>query len=210
MADSTREKTRSRWCWPPPLGYQRVAFADKLKDFAAAVYGIPRHVFDDPRLKNWDFKRTGETPRVFLQKLGQAAREIFGADFWVDRALDAVRARPEQRFVVTDVRHWNEISAVKELGGVVLRLNRADRREVHEVRTLSIAGAQSKDCQFVYFGGRMCGLPASSHPSHDTGEVHVSETALPDANEIYDEVFEAASGEAQAENVLRWLQQRGG
>jgi len=85
------------------LGYERRGFADALKLLATCV--------------GWDGAKD-DAGRRLLQDLGVGARDILGADVWVD-ALMSTLAGPT---VITDVRFSNEVDAICDRGGVVLRI----------------------------------------------------------------------------------------
>jgi dephospho-CoA kinase len=84
--------------------YQRVAFADALKNVAVLIWG-----------------ESARTNREYLQQLGVAVREI-DADAWVNAAINSIRPPT----VVTDVRFPNEVQALVALGFVTVRIE-ADR-----------------------------------------------------------------------------------
>ena len=129
------------------LGYQRIAFADKLRDF---LYALNPLVSDELYVKRdnkyvlwgenevvrvrdvidqygWDGYK--ETPyvseiRPLLQRLGtEAGREVLWDSIWIDAALHGLR--PDGKYVVTDARFPNEAEAIKSRGGVVWRVERA-------------------------------------------------------------------------------------
>lgn len=79
-------------------GYNRSAFADKLKDVAASIWG-----------------ETARTNREYLQQLGVAVREIDN-DAWVNAI---VLTNPS---VVTDVRFPNEVRALLGHGFVTVKV----------------------------------------------------------------------------------------
>lgn len=61
--------------------------------------------------------------RGLLQRFGtEVGREMFGEDFWVERAFATVAA--SDPIVFSDVRFPNEARAVVERGGVLLRVHR--------------------------------------------------------------------------------------
>jgi hypothetical protein len=123
---------------------QRIAFADKLKDSAAALLDVPvdnlnlwknnsearlrvevRNSPTDPvrrRVVDMDF-------RTFLQRYGtESHRDIFGYDFWVEQALANVPRQqglsPEESLTfVTDVRFENEVEAVWRRNGQIWRIH---------------------------------------------------------------------------------------
>jgi hypothetical protein len=75
------------------------------------------------RLGGWDeAKRQHGEIRELLTGFGQAARNIFGEDFWVEqfvKRLQAHRAAYPQmtHFVITDVRYLNELHFLRDYFG---------------------------------------------------------------------------------------------
>jgi hypothetical protein len=118
-------------------GYERRAFADALKELAYKADPIvssgarPGNVgIGQGRLAHtvngmggWDVaKDSFPEVRAFLQRLGVAAREVFGRDIWIDTALKGLT--PESKVVIPDVRFINEAEAIQALGGIVIRIDR--------------------------------------------------------------------------------------
>ncbi|WP_329022577.1 MULTISPECIES: deoxynucleotide monophosphate kinase family protein [Streptomyces] len=116
-------------------GWQRRAFADKVRDMLYALDPvlIDRHdAFGGRGLRElvdaygWEkVKQVHPEVRGYHQRLGtEGGREVLGQDVWVDalfRDLDTWRGRPT---VVTDVRFPNEAEAIKSRGGLVVLLHR--------------------------------------------------------------------------------------
>jgi hypothetical protein len=94
------------------LGWQRVAFADPLK---AVARGLGQ-----------SGDKTTPEDRVFLQRLGQVMREEVAADVWLDAGLRAVDGYGPHvpGVVITDCRYPNEADAIRERGGMVVRIDR--------------------------------------------------------------------------------------
>lgn len=123
------------------FGFERIAFADKLRDFLYALNPIvsptPEDYFTRPkhpvRLKEviddatWDgYKETGWSQEIrgLLQRLGtEAGRNVLGDNVWIDAALGGVK--PDGRYVVTDVRFPNEADAVRKRNGRIWRVSRS-------------------------------------------------------------------------------------
>lgn len=118
---------------------EQVAYADKLKDSCAALFGIDRSELD--RLKNaedvhlmladedgadhFSFEMMTLNFRQIIQRYGtEAHRDIFGSDFWVRQTLDPIEDGPDKLIIITDCRFPNEAMAVKERGGLVVRVLR--------------------------------------------------------------------------------------
>jgi hypothetical protein len=121
-------------------------FAGKLKQTASLLTGIPIEKFEDQEFKKtilgseWG-KPTKQNPlnaiepfkditfvemmsvRDLLQKLGtEAMRNGLHENVWVN-ALFADYTK-DKRWIITDVRFPNEFKAIKEKGGIVIKVNR--------------------------------------------------------------------------------------
>lgn len=133
-------------------GYKRLAFADKLKEAVAALFGVPLHWVDeykDPESRAWVGLFGGEWDelgnrtkrsmdwRLFLQRFGtEMGRGVFGENFWVDQTLDPLLKRKVHvtalsynteivgDYVISDTRFENEAEAVRFYGGKVLEITR--------------------------------------------------------------------------------------
>lgn len=119
-------------------GFERLSFAAKLKESAAALFEVDPSVWEE--LKNdKDARVILEAPsdvfdgkwakididvRTFLQRYGtEAHRDIFGYDFWVEALFKDVDVTKGD-YVVTDARFVNELAAILALDGLTLRLER--------------------------------------------------------------------------------------
>ena len=133
-------------------GWVRYGFADAVKDFCASKLFLDHKLFYDIELKDKPFDipfpltksrtldiikdlggsskdlaevpsvKTFNTPREILQYVGtDIGRNLIGENVWIDyfQKMD----KPE-KMVVTDVRFPNEVDAIQQLGGIVIRLNR--------------------------------------------------------------------------------------
>lgn len=107
-------------------GFQRMAFADPLRRAAAEAFGIELEWFVDPDLKGMVHPYWGITPRQILQQMGtEAMRKTFGRDIWVRRwRKDFDVARLNTHVVVTDVREGHEADAIRNLGGLIIHIER--------------------------------------------------------------------------------------
>lgn len=134
-------------------GFKRISFADKLKDSAAACFGIKPKDWEE--LKNAPDARITITRdlgptnreaytvasvscREFLQFYGtEAHRKVFGDNFWVEQAIKEIPdwsfAHGQKNYVFTDVRFSNEAEAIHELGGRVLQIYKdgGSTKDVH-------------------------------------------------------------------------------
>ena len=113
--------------------FKRIAFADPLKDAAAAIFGFDRSRLDDADYKAEVDPYWGVTRRTILQKLGtECLRKGYADDVWIRAAKRRVEAALEagRSVVLPDVRFINEVEAVRSWGGVVWRVKR-DAAPVH-------------------------------------------------------------------------------
>lgn len=115
----------------PELQLDNLKFADKLYDSAAAALGVDRAWLESEKNEKWSGiaiieggRQVGNlTVRRFLEQYGdEAHRRVFGLDFWLDHLLPVGYDVRQSNAVVTDMRYPNEIDAVRELGGVLVKV----------------------------------------------------------------------------------------
>lgn len=105
-------------------GYEKVSFARPIKDLAYAAtkrQPIPSYYSDVIEVGEEQAKLKWEN-RVFLQDLGEAAREVIHEEIWVEAAF--YNAPKHKNIVITDLRFPNEFAKIKSLGGQVWRVER--------------------------------------------------------------------------------------
>jgi len=117
------------------------SFANSVKDSCAAVFGWDRAMLegDTPESRAWReqpdkwwSEKFGKefSPRLALQLMGtEAGRDVFHPDLWVHTVLRRCEQAPYNNYVIADVRFPNEINAIKDSGGVVIRVRRGDDPE---------------------------------------------------------------------------------
>jgi len=104
-------------------GFEKRAFADKLKQFYYSVAPLA-HVDLIDEL-GWDAaKRFNMEIRAGLQGLGSAGRNTFGKKFWIEQAMPNIFDSQEFNYVFADVRYQNEADEIWSRGGVIIRLKR--------------------------------------------------------------------------------------
>ncbi len=114
-----------------PFDFERVAFADPMKEMLHVGFGIPHEIlYGDAAAKEQVDPRFGVTYRHMLQTLGtEWGREHIHQDVWVIVALTETIPRLEREkgyrdWVVTDVRFLNEARLLKEAGFTLVRITR--------------------------------------------------------------------------------------
>lgn len=121
------------------MGWRRDAFADRLREILFAlnpivhvelemrgnsVNAVAYRVAELVDEHGWDsVKRTYPEVRSLLQRLGtDAGRKVLGDSIWVDLVL--LEYDGTEPLVITDCRFRNEADAIRNLGGLVIRINR--------------------------------------------------------------------------------------
>jgi len=115
--------------------FRRESFANSLKDAVSSVFGWNREMLEGRTKQSrewreqadpWWTARLGEpiTPRWVLQYWGtEVARKSFHDDIWIASLENKIRNSTDD-IVISDCRFPNEIKAIKEAGGRVIRVVR--------------------------------------------------------------------------------------
>lgn len=121
-------------------GFRRDSFANTLKDAVAAVFGWDRVLLEGrtkearawrEEVDTWWSERLGMkiTPRWVLQQWGtEVCRQAFHDDIWIASLENKLR-KTKDDVVISDVRFPNEIKAIHNAGGLVVRVKRGEDPE---------------------------------------------------------------------------------
>lgn len=104
------------------------AFADKLKQCCAILSGQFDWVFYDQNYKNKKAGILSTTNRKLMQKFGDLTRQLLDPDIWIKLALQTHGEQNTDVLIITDVRFKNEAKAIKDKGGILIRIE-SDRPE---------------------------------------------------------------------------------
>lgn len=110
------------------LGYRLskwkvVGFADKLKDIISIITGCKRSNLDDQKFKSTLLKNWNYTPRELLQCIGTGLfRNQFDKNVWVNALMNDYDI--SKNWLISDVRFPNELKAIKDRGGICIRVFR--------------------------------------------------------------------------------------
>jgi hypothetical protein len=116
-------------------GFRRDSFANTLKDAVACVFGWDRTLLEGrtkearewrEQRDEWWSTRLGMdiTPRWILQYWGtDVCRKSFHNDIWIASLENKIR-KTGDNIVISDVRFPNEIDAIHNAGGLVVRIKR--------------------------------------------------------------------------------------
>jgi len=103
------------------FGYRRITFADRLKNFIAAVFPEVAARVD---AVGWEEAKEQLEVRRALQVVGRAAKKHIHPDVWIISALGDMSDYDGERLVITDVRFFNEADVVTDRNGMMLRICR--------------------------------------------------------------------------------------
>jgi len=115
--------------------FRRESFANTLKDSCAAVFGWDRTMLEGrtkqsrewrDQIDEWWSKRLNMaiTPRWILQQWGtEVCRRGFHDDIWIASLENKLRTSQDD-VVISDCRFPNEIRAIRDQGGIVVRVVR--------------------------------------------------------------------------------------
>ena len=101
---------------------QIVHFADSLKETAQVLFRIGEWETNTQEGKKTTINWIGKTVRELLQGIGQGLRDAIDPNLWV-KILFA-NTEDWSNYIIADVRYPNEIKAIKERNGILLRINR--------------------------------------------------------------------------------------
>lgn len=113
--------------------WNRESFAKRLRNCLYTITGDDRIFALDDETKNSlstikDAEGNYYTIRQLLQKFGTEVGRNISPNLWVDALMnDYIKAKLdgyEEDWIVTDVRFENEAEAIRENGGILIRLNR--------------------------------------------------------------------------------------
>jgi len=117
-------------------GYKNESFAKTLKDCAASIFGWDRKALEGETPESRVWRETVDrwwaarlnipnlTPRWVLQNLGtEVMRNGFHEDIWIASLQRRLHAHGSS-VVVSDVRFPNEADAIRDAGGMLLRIER--------------------------------------------------------------------------------------
>jgi hypothetical protein len=110
-----------RELWPFVKLYH---FADYLKKMSIDLFDLrPEQVYGTDEDKNTptDYDMTS---REFLQYLGTDVMRSIKNTIWVDYTIKIIQQEKPLVSIIPDVRFPNEVEAIKEAGGIVVRLDR--------------------------------------------------------------------------------------
>ena len=135
----------------PKENWEIKKFAGKLKEVASIILGIPKTMFENQEFKKktlpqmWSDHGLPMTVRDFLQRLGtDALRQGLHPNTWVNALMmeykevcfagkdsEGADLFAYPNWIVTDCRFPNEANAIKNAGGIIIRVNRQGYKAIN-------------------------------------------------------------------------------
>lgn len=107
-------------------GYAPLAFADALKKVTAYVAGEDVSLYHSDEHKEQHSDSLGMLRRTALQNVGVGLREAISPTVWIRRVMITLDQLGWPPAIVTDVRFDNEAEAIRNQGGIIVRITRPD------------------------------------------------------------------------------------
>jgi len=132
--------------------FNRESFAGTLKDAVSAVFGWDRELLEGKTVESREWREQIDqwwadklnmanlTPRLVLQLWGtEVGRKGFHNDIWVTSLENKLR-NINTNIVISDCRFPNEFTAIKNSGGIIVRVKRGLEPEWQQYVTGALAG----------------------------------------------------------------------
>jgi hypothetical protein len=141
IEDIIKNYSYHEWWLEEQSGWEIKKWAGKLKQVAELLTGIPVEKFEDQEFKKtylgkqWNDRINNPmSVRDFLQKLGtEGLRDGLHTNTWVNALMADYKCVPADRapngwdcpnWIITDTRFPNEAQAIKDAGGIIIRVTR--------------------------------------------------------------------------------------
>lgn len=158
-------------------GFRRDSFANTLKDAVANVFGWDRTLLEGRTAEAREWREQVDiwwanrldmphlTPRWILQYWGtDVCRKAFHDDIWIASVENKMR-KTGDNIVISDVRFPNEIAAIHNAGGIVVRITRGENPEWYDAAASANAGPEGNATWSI------------SKSKLESIKIHASETA---------------------------------
>jgi len=126
--------------WPNVKLY---SFADTLKELCIDLFDLKaEQVYGTDEQKNtpisvkWNDmpgtrKKGSMTSREFMQYFGTNICRAIKSNVWVDHMMKRIKREKTNLAIIADIRFPNEVEAIREAGGKVVRLARSNHADSH-------------------------------------------------------------------------------
>lgn len=132
-------------------------FSKPLKTYAATLLDVKREQFEDQEFKATIIPNSNPplTYREFLLEFGTTLMRRVDENYWTKRGMRQID--PSYVNVFTDMRFPNEMNAIKEVGGITIRVNMVGNKGVDHISDTALDDAYH-DYTFTAEEGDIQGL----------------------------------------------------
>lgn len=138
--------------------WNKYAFADPIKRIAMELGFTYKDVYGTQEEKLRVNPNMGVSGREFMQKFGtEICRDILpdvipnmnikNGNMWVNIYKNYVRKNPNENIVIEDVRFINEVKAIKEMSGIIIKIVR--NKDTNVCEHISEIGIDDEYCDFI-------------------------------------------------------------
>lgn len=158
-------------------GFKRMSFAGSLKDAVSSVFGWDRELLEGTTKTSREWREQVDTwwaerlnihnltPRWVLQQWGtEVCRNGFHNDIWVASVENKLRQAKDD-IVITDCRFPNELNAIKNAGGLTVRIERGQKPEWYSLASIISKGPNNPKFTLVKEKLTKLGIHASEYSS---------------------------------------------
>lgn len=124
---ATGKTTAQRYLMSKLNNIEPITIAHPIKILARKIYNLSvKQVFGTLEEKETVDPRWGKSPRELMQDLGEQVRNETFDDVWIQAAYNRILLHQETHqnfyYVIDDVRYYNEIRFLKNLGALLVKL----------------------------------------------------------------------------------------
>ena len=112
--------------------FEKISFADKLKEAVSLIWDIPLSNFHNSEFKEKVDPRWGKTYREFMQIFGTEVCRNLHWDTWIYHVEKEFKNNPLKDFVIDDVRFKNEAGLIKKYDGTLIKVVRPTLAVSHD------------------------------------------------------------------------------
>ncbi len=137
-------------------GFTKVSFAEELKRLAKELFHFSEADLTTPALKEKKFKTYDWSPREFMINFGEFMR-YHDKEYFLRTALSKCTLKGGA-YVFDDVRYENEYNTIKNVGGMVIRINRSAEQNPYgkDLDTVSETALDKHEFDYVVEKARNC------------------------------------------------------
>lgn len=121
------------------LGFKEHSFAAPIREFVWKLLDVDAATFETIKDKPHPLL-SGKTPRYAMQTLGtEWGRDTISQTLWIDVCIHKAKNHPGN-VVISDVRFENEAAAIRNAGGIIIKIVRKDAPFIQTPNHSSEAG----------------------------------------------------------------------